>query len=475
MLSYLPLIFGALSIVLLLILLFRSRPWQAGETSEILRQQTENAIRNAAERTERQMREQIQLSAQGTRQELASALSRFQHGLTQQMTQISTLQNDQMRTFSEQLAHLTADNARQAGAARQEQAEAIKRFADTLQQTLTALTESNAKRMSEIRTVLEEKIRDLQTDNAKKLEEMRQTVDEKLHATLEQRLGESFRLVSERLEKVHQGLGEMHRLAMGVGDLKRVLTNVKTRGTWGEVQLEMLLEQLMTPGQYARNVETVPGSGAIVEFAIRLPGRGDETAPVWLPIDAKFPKEQYERLVEASEAADAEGVAQAGKELERAIRLQAKTIADKYLAPPHTTDFALMFLPTEGLYAEVMRRPGLADDLQRTCRISIAGPSTLSALLNSLQMGFRTLALEKRSSEVWDILGAVKTEFGKFGTVLEATRKTLERAARSIDDAQVRTRQMSRKLKKIEALPEERAQELLGMTKLPDETAADNE
>ena len=475
MLSYLPIVFGAVSTVLLLILVFRSRPSQSGDTSEVLRQQTDAAIRNAAERTERQMREQIQLSAQGTRQELAGALSRFQQGLTQQMTQISTLQNEQMRTFSEQLARLTADNAQQAGAARQEQAQAIKRFGDTLQQSLTALTESNAKRMGEIRAVLEEKIRDLQNDNAKKLEAMRQTVDEKLHATLEQRLGESFRLVSERLEKVHQGLGEMQRLAMGVGDLKRVLTNVKTRGTWGEVQLEMLLEQLMTPGQYARNVETVPGSGAIVEFAIRLPGKGEEAAPVWLPIDAKFPKEQYERLVEASEAADAEGVAQAGKELERAVRLQAKTIADKYLSPPHTTDFALMFLPTEGLYAEVMRRPGLADDLQRTCRVSIAGPSTLSALLNSLQMGFRTLALEKRSSEVWDILGAVKTEFGKFGTVLEATRKTLERAARSIDDAQVRTRQMSRRLKKVEALPEERAQELLGMTKLPDETAADDE
>ena len=317
--------------------------------------------------------------------------------------------------------------------------------------------------MAEGRGVLEEKIRELQSDNAKKLEEMRQTVDEKLHATLEQRLGESFKQVSERLEKVHQGLGEMHQLAMGVGDLKRVLTNVKTRGTWGEVQLEMLLEQLMTPEQYAKNVETVPGSGAVVEFAIKLPGKGEDTHPVWLPVDAKFPKEQYERLMEASECADADGVAVAGKELERAIRLQAKTIADKYLAPPHTTDFALLFLPTEGLYAEVMRRPGLSDELQRTHRISIAGPSTLSALLNSLQMGFRTLALEKRSSEVWQILGAVKTEFAKFGTVLDATKKVLERAARNIDDAQTRTRQMSRKLKKVEALPEERAQELLGV------------
>ena len=219
----------------------------------------------------------------------------------------------------------------------------------------------------------------------------------------------------------------------------------------------------MTPEQYAKNVETVPGSGAVVEFAIKLPGKGEDTHPVWLPVDAKFPKEQYERLMEASECADADGVAVAGKELERAIRLQAKTIADKYLAPPHTTDFALLFLPTEGLYAEVMRRPGLSDELQRTHRISIAGPSTLSALLNSLQMGFRTLALEKRSSEVWQILGAVKTEFAKFGTVLDATKKVLERAARNIDDAQTRTRQMSRKLKKVEALPEERAQELLGV------------
>lgn len=351
------------------------------------------------------------------------------------MTSVSTIQSDQMRGFAEQLARLAATNneqlekmregiALQSQHARAEQAEAMKRFSDTLHQTLTTLTESNTKRMAEVRGVLEEKIRELQSDNAKKLEEMRQTVDEKLHATLEQRLGESFKQVSERLEKVHQGLGEMHQLAMGVGDLKRVLTNVKTRGTWGEVQLEMLLEQLMTPEQYAKNVETVPGSGAVVEFAIKLPGKGEDTHPVWLPVDAKFPKEQYERLMEASECADADGVAVAGKELERAIRLQAKTIADKYLAPPHTTDFALLFLPTEGLYAEVMRRPGLSDELQRTHRISIAGPSTLSALLNSLQMGFRTLALEKRSSEVWQILGAVKTEFAKFGTVLDATKKS---------------------------------------------------
>ena len=311
----------------------------------------------------------------------------------------------------------------------------------------------------------------LQTDNAAKLEEMRKTVDEKLHATLEQRLGESFKQVSDRLEKVHQGLGEMQQLAVGVGDLKRVLTNVKTRGTWGEVQLEMLLEQVLTPDQYAKNVETVPGTGERVEFAISLPGRADDLKPVWLPIDAKFPKEQYERLVEAADHADAEGVASAGRELERTIRLEAKTIAEKYLSPPATTDFAILFLPTEGLYAEVMRRPGLADEIQRNHRVSLAGPSTLSALLNSLQMGFRTLALEKRSSEVWQVLGAVKTEFGKFGEVLATTKATLERAAKNIENAEVRTRQMTRKLKSVEALPTEAAQNLLRIeSALPDET-----
>ena len=291
---------------------------------------------------------------------------------------------------------------------------------------------------------------------------MRKTVDEKLHATLESRLSASFQQVSERLERVHQGLGEMQQLALGVGDLKRVLTNVKTRGTWGEVQLEMLLEQVLTPEQYAKNVETIAGSGARVEFALRLPGHVEGGAPVWMPIDAKFPKEQYERLLDAAERADADGVALAGRELERAVRAEAKTIADKYLAPPHTTDFAILFLPTEGLYAEVMRRPGLADELQRVHRISIAGPSTLSALLNSLQMGFRTLALEKRSSEVWQVLGAVKTEFAKFGDVLSATRLTLERAAKNIESAETRSRQMARKLKSVEALPSEAAQLLLG-------------
>ncbi|MES2016780.1 MAG: DNA recombination protein RmuC [Pseudomonadota bacterium] len=378
------------------------------------------------ERIERELRQALQASAQATRQELSQQI------------------------------HLTSSSGRE------EQSLTLKRFSDTMTLTMSRLTESNAQRMLEVRATLEAKIKDLQTDNAMRLEEMRKTVDEKLHATLETRLTESFRQVSERLERVHQGLGEMQQLAIGVGDLKRVLTNVKTRGTWGEVQLEMLLEQVLTSEQYAKNVETIPGSGARVEFAIKLPGQVEGGAPVWLPIDAKFPKEQYERLVEAADRADADGVAQGGRELERAVRLEAKTICEKYLSPPQTTDFAILFLPTEGLYAEVMRRPGLADDLQRQLRVSIAGPSTLSAILNSLQMGFRTLALEKRSSEVWQVLGAVKTEFGKFGEVLNQTRLTLERAAKNIENAEVRSRQMARKLKSVEALPSEAAQLMLG-------------
>ncbi len=429
------------------------------------------------------LRSEVQISAQGMRQELGSSFGQLQQTLAAQITSVATLQNNQIDTFAQQLVKLNETNAQQldsmrlamnqqAQTNREEQAQSLKFFGDTLNQTLTALTESNAQRMTEVRATLEAKIRDLQNDNGLRLEEMRKTVDEKLHATLEQRLGESFKIVSDRLEKVHQGLGEMQQLAIGVGDLKRVLTNVKIRGTWGEVQLEMLLEQVLTPEQYAKNVETVPGSGERVEFAIKLPGNDDAGTPVWMPIDAKFPKEQYERLAEAADRADVEGVAQASRELERTVRGEAKIIAEKYLSPPLTTDFAILFLPTEGLYAEVMRRPGLADELQRVHRISIAGPSTLSALLNSLQMGFRTLALEKRSSEVWQVLGAVKTEFSKFGDVLAATKLTLERAAKNIDQAEVRSRQMARKLKSVEALPSEAAQRL--MSKEPDSLPADD-
>ncbi|NHZ32418.1 DNA recombination protein RmuC [Massilia rubra] len=432
------LILAALAVVIIILqalMLLRARGnGDAGAQSDKLQ----------LERLERELRLELQAGAQGTRQDIGASLAQY-HGATVQ-------QLDSMR----QQIHLASVSGRE------EQSATLKRFADTMHQTLSALTESNAQRMLEVRSTLEAKIRDLQNDNGARLEEMRKTVDEKLHATLETRLSESFRQVSERLERVHQGLGEMQQLAIGVGDLKRVLTNVKTRGTWGEVQLEMLLEQVLTVDQYAKNVETIPGTGARVEFAIKLPGHVDGGVPVWMPIDAKFPKEQYERLLDAADRADADGVALAGRELERAVRLEAKTICDKYVSPPLTTDFAILFLPTEGLYAEVMRRPGLADDLQRTLRVSIAGPSTLSAILNSLQMGFRTLALEKRSSEVWQVLGAVKTEFTKFGDVLTQTRLTLEKAAKNIESAEVRSRQMSRKLKSVEALPSEAAQLMLG-------------
>jgi DNA recombination protein RmuC len=410
----------------------------------LLRARTGSGGAQAFDHLERELRREMQLGAQTARQDTAASLAQYHAATVQHL--------DAMRKQ-------IGDNA---AAGRDEQARSLKRVADSLNQALATMTEANGQRMLEVRATLEHKIRDLQTDNGQRLEEMRKTVDEKLHATLETRLSESFKQVSERLERVHQGLGEMQQLAIGVGDLKRVLTNVKTRGTWGEVQLEMLLEQVLTVDQYAKNVETVAGTNARVEFAIKLPGQVDGGKPVWLPIDAKFPKEQYERLLDAADRADAEGVLKFGAELERAVRSEAKTISDKYVSPPQTTDFAILFLPTEGLYAEVMRRPGLSDDLQRTLRVTIAGPSTLSAILNSLQMGFRTLALEKRSSEVWQVLGAVKTEFGKFGDVLAATKMTLERAAKNIENAEVRSRQMARKLKSVEALPSEAAQLMLG-------------
>jgi DNA recombination protein RmuC len=474
---------GLAVIVLQVVALTRARPNSGGELAAALLQMQnglEHQLQQSAERTERELRTEVQGSAQSVRQELGANLALFQQTLGSQLTGVATLQTGQLDLFAQQLVKVGEVNTRQlesmreamthqAQSGREEQAGALKQFGDSLSLALTRLTESNAQRMEEVRLTLETKIRDLQTDNGTRLEEMRRTVDEKLHATLEHRLGESFKLVSDRLEKVHQGLGEMQQLAIGVGDLKRVLTNVKTRGTWGEVQLSMLLEQMLTPDQYAKNVETIPGTGARVEFAIRLPGHDQNGGPMWMPIDAKFPKEQYERLAEAAERADADGVATAGRELERAVRIEAKTIAEKYLSPPLTTDFAILFLPTEGLYAEIMRRPGLSDDLQRLYRVSIAGPSTLSALLNSLQMGFRTLALEKRSSEVWQVLGAVKTEFTKFGDVLAATRLTLEKAARNIDQAETRSRQMARKLKSVEALPSEAAQRLLETDSVPDE------
>jgi DNA recombination protein RmuC len=350
--------------------------------------------------------------------------------------------------------------ARDAAAGRQESSEALDRFAQGFAQRLQSLAQSNEQRMVDLRTLVEQRLDVLQKDNASKLEDMRRTVDEKLHATLEQRLGESFKLVSDRLEAVHKGLGEMQTLAAGVGDLKRVLTNVKSRGTWGEVQLARLIEDTMTADQYAQNVKPIPSSDAIVEFAIKLPGREGVDGPVWLPIDAKFPKEEYERLHQAQEQADREAVKQAMAALGRAVQTQAKLIASKYIAPPHTTDFAIMFLPSEALYAEVLRVPGLLDTLQGL-RVNVSGPANLAAMLNSLQMGFRTLAIEQRSSEVWQLLRAVKTEFGRFGQSLADVKKSLETATTRLGKTETRTRVMLRNLKNVEALPTEASEALL--------------
>ncbi|WP_295004956.1 DNA recombination protein RmuC [uncultured Dechloromonas sp.] len=335
------------------------------------------------------------------------------------------------------------------------QAERLEAFARELNRFSLGLDE----RFERLKLTVEGRLTAMQADNANKLEEMRRTVDEKLHATLEQRLGESFKLVSDRLEQVHRGLGEMQTLAAGVGDLKRVLTNVKTRGMWGEVQLSALLEQVLTGEQFAANVATRPGSGERVDFAIRLPGK-DDGAVVWLPIDAKFPIEDYQRLVDAQDPA---AIEEAGKAIELRLRNEAKSIREKYVSPPHTTDFAILYLPIEGLYAEALRRPGLAEALQRDQRVSLAGPTTLAAMLNSLQMGFRTLAIEQRSAEVWAVLGAVKTEFGKFGEALAHTKKKLDEASNSIAKAETRTRQLSRKLKEVEALPVADTEQLIGV------------
>jgi DNA recombination protein RmuC len=327
---------------------------------------------------------------------------------------------------------------------------------------LRRLTESNEARIEGLRAAVETKLSQIQADNSAKLEQMRQTVEEKLEKTLERRLGDSFKLVSDRLEQVHKGLGEMQALANGVGDLKKVLTNIKVRGTWGEIQLGNLLEQILIPDQFERNVATRPGSAERVEFAIKLPGRDDQDGEVvWLPIDAKFPKEDYERLVEASERADAAAVEEAGRQLETRIKAEARSIRDKYLDPPHTTDFGILYLSTEGLYAEVLRRPGLQETIQREFRVNLAGPTTLAALLNSLQMGFRTLAIQKRSSEVWTLLGAVKTEFGKFGDVIDKVQKKIQEAGNVIEGAQKRSRAIERKLRQVQELPAAETEKLL--------------
>ena len=411
------------------------------------RQEVLNSIQNNSERLERELRREVTESARAGRQETAQNLATFQQTLVQQSAEATRTQNTQIDAFGQQLAGLQ------------------KSLSDTLSTQLTGLSESNARRLAEIRQTLDLQLAQLQTTNAAKLDEMRATVDEKLQSTLQARLGESFKQVADRLEQVHKGLGEMQTLAQGVGDLKHLLTNVKTRGIFGEAQLASLLEQVFVSDQYAVQVATRPGSKNVVDFAIKLPGKADDGTPLWLPIDAKFPNEDYERLLDAQGRAHVADAEAAGKALEVRIRLEAKSIAEKYIEPPYTTDFAILFLPTEGLYAEVLRRPGLMEVLQREHRITLAGPTTLLAMLSSLQMGFRTLALEKRSSEVWQVLGAVKTEFGKFGDVLAKVKSQTEGVLKTLDNAEVRSRAMGRALKKVEALPDAQVPQLIPMDK----------
>jgi DNA recombination protein RmuC len=357
------------------------------------------------------------------------------------------------RALRDELAQGRAESTAQGRALREEVGESVARLGQALVSQLGSSSESNERRMDALRRSVEERLRALLEDNAARLDQVRLTVDERLQGTLETRLGESFRVVSERLEQVHRGLGEMQVLAAGVGDLKKVLTNVKTRGTWGEVQLGALLEQVMAPGQYDANVATRQGSAERVEFAIKLPGGRASDAVVWLPVDAKFPQEDYQRLLEASERGDAERVEAAAKQLEASVKQSAKDIHDKYLDPPNTTDFGILFLPTEGLYAEVLRRPGLSDQVQRDLRVVIAGPTTLWAVLNSLQMGFRTLAIERRSGEVWGVLGSVKTQFSRFGEIVGLVQKKLQEATNKMDAIARQSRTIQRKLKDVEELP----------------------
>jgi DNA recombination protein RmuC len=404
------------NLVLLLLILGRSSNSRDYQIEARL-----GSFEKSQEKTERILREEIAKSRQETgsnsklfREEMSNSFKMVSDTLLGRMSEIANLQKNQLEVFSTQL---------------------------------TNLTKTNEEKLDKMRQTIEEKLRTLQEDNSKKLDQMRATVDEKLHETLEKRLGESFKLVSERLELVHKGLGEMQSLALGVGDLKKVLTNIKTRGTWGEIQLGNLLEQILASEQYVKNVVTKKGSNERVEYAVKLP------EGVLLPIDAKFPQEDYQKLMEAQEQANPVLVEEFAKQLETRIKAEAKDIRDKYLDPPFTTDFGIMFLPIEGLYAEVLRRPGLADILQREYRVVLTGPSSLAALLNSLQMGFRTLAIQKRSSEVWTILGAVKAEFGKFGDLLEKTHKKLQEASNTIVDAAQKSRVIERRLKQVQEMP----------------------
>ena len=439
---------------------FREEVGQLAQRLTSDSQQARTALEQSSAEQTAHVQRRFEALAETTRGTLDSLKGDIQQQLTHMSTNMGAALKDQLGSNGEQLRHQFAV------------------LQDAVSQQLGGLAQSQQISAEQLRGTLNERLATIQSDNATKLEEMRRTVDEKLHATLEQRLGESFKQVSDRLEQVHKGLGEMQTLAGSVGDLKRVMTNVKSRGTWGEMQLGNIIDNVLTPEQYAKNVKTVPGSDELVEFAIRLPGRGDEQ-PVWLPIDAKYPVEHYQRLQDAQDGADRVAIVAAGNAFETSIRAEAKKIASKYIAPPFTTDFAVMYLPTEGLFAEVLRRPGLVEALQNESRIVVTGPANLAAMLNSLQMGFKTLAIEKRSSEVWGVLGQVKTEFGKFGDVVDAARKSIDAAARKFDQVGVRTRAIQRQLRDVQALPdagqEEGALQLQSVPLSNDQISAEDE
>lgn len=441
-----------------------------GELSQALAQLSSSGttvtqtVRDEAERSRREAEEkarQFREDARQAREELASQITAFRSELSAFRTEMTS----QLTAFGEQqLTRFHASAQAEATRGRELRDEITKfneQLSGSLRRSIGDLTDQLKNTLEQLRTTLTTQFSEMRSDNERRLEQMRQTVDEKLQSTLNQRLSESFKLVSERLESVQQGLGQMQQLAGEVGNLQRVMSNVKTRGTWGEVLLGNLLEQVLTPEQYASQV-SVDGGTEKVDFAIKLPGRESGDAPVLLPIDAKFPKEDYERLLAALESGEAAAVQAAGKAFERAISSVAESIRAKYINPPRTTDFAIMFLPSEGIYAEVLRRPALFDDLQFRCKVLPTGPTTLAALLNSLQMGFRTLAIQKRSSEVWELLGAVKTEFGKYAELMSKLKKQLETASNTIGDTERRTRAIEKHLRRVEASPPEAAKRLLG-------------
>ncbi|MBN1632707.1 MAG: DNA recombination protein RmuC [Ignavibacteria bacterium] len=420
-----------IQVLIFILLLFVSRKKDSHEL-KILLENTEKGIQKVEQSAREEIsgiRGEMNKSAKDNREELFNSFRNFNDIISNKIGDVTGLQKDSLDRFSVQLKDLT---------------------------------EMNIKNLENMRSTIENNLKEIQKDSSEKLEKMRQTVDEKLHDTLEKRLGDSFRQVSERLEQVHKGLGEMQNLATGVGKLEKVLSNVKTRGVLGEYQLATLLEQILTPDQYSKNVKTKPEGNNFVEFAIKFPGKRGNEDFIWMPVDSKFPTEDYQSLVDAYEKTDIKVIEEKKKSLYGRLKSSAKDIYEKYIEPPFTTDFGIMFLPFEGLYAEAMREPGLFETVQREYKVVITGPSTLAALLNSLQMGFRTLAIEKRSGEVWELLGAVKTEFKNFGDVLDKTKKKLEQASSDIERAGTRSRAIERKLRDVQELPQSDSVKLLG-------------